>query len=594
MDYNVLEYYPTDFGTPAEVKDKAIITQESPTASQPSFQQLLAAAFIVQEHNDKLHSTNDPDAAYTRTLAEIVETERLIQDPRVDFHTALELIAERTHTVTRADGVALGLLENGKLIYRADTGDAATQLNAPALITETLAAECFRTGKALQSTESRSDDRIDPILRQQLGVESLLAVPIRQEGKISGVLELRFKRPNAFQPSDLRTLQLMSGLAGEVLGKKAKQGWKQALASSEEAAVRSVLDHIQPELDRFEDHDEEFARAVSSLTGDTSQLDLHSIDLTHSEPPPPAEAMTHVSKPPAQKQKHSGYSETLCVRCGHAFAGDESFCGLCGAMRGEDSPVVLNPKTPAWTSLWDIQASASTEESVIKQPSNGDGASRSNGHSFSHQNPAYPEPSDQDLEETVSRLSGEPEFEEAEDVPVRFAAEEENRRAETHAVFNLAGQETQAHLEVEEEPAESGPVQESLLAKVWREQRATLYLAAALGVLAVVIVTWILQPPPPAPTVAAAPTPATIAQAVPAPRELSTMDKMLVGLGLAEAPSAPVHLGNPDAKVWQDVHTALYYCAGAELYGNTKGGKITRQRDAQLDQFQPAAGKACE
>jgi len=103
------------------VKDHATIVQDPAAPSQPSFQQLLAAAFIVQEHNDKLQSNNDPDAAYTRTLAEIVETERLIQDQRIDSQTAVELIAERTHTITRADGVAVGVLENGKLVYRTDT-----------------------------------------------------------------------------------------------------------------------------------------------------------------------------------------------------------------------------------------------------------------------------------------------------------------------------------------------------------------------------------------------------------------------------------------------------------------------------------------
>ena len=375
------------------MKDEAIITQESLATNQPSFQQLLAAAFIVQEHNDRLHSSNDPDAAYTRTLAEIVETERLIQDPRVDFHTALELIAERTHTITRADGVALGLMENGKLVYRADTGDAATQLNAPALITETLAAECFRTGKALQSPESRSDDRIDRALRQQLGVESLLAVPIRQEGKIAGVLELRFNRPNGFQSQDLRTCQLMSGLIGEVLTKKAKQGWKQALASSEEDAVRSVMDHIQPELDQFEEHDDDFARAVSSLTID-SRSPSQSVDLTHSDPPSPPLTTRQVPKPPAKSE----YSETLCGRCGHAFAGEEAFCGLCGAMRGDDSPVVLNPKTPTWTSLWDLQdTKPSMAEEEVRAPVNGHRSTRS---------------ADPDLEDTVSRLSDEPEFDE--------------------------------------------------------------------------------------------------------------------------------------------------------------------------------------
>ena len=43
-----------------------------------------------------------------------------------------------------------------------------------------------------------------------------------------------------------------------------------------------------------------------------------------------------------------------------------------------------------------------------------------------------------------------------------------------------------------------------------------------------------------------------------------------------------------------DTRTALYYCADADLYGKTKGGKFTKQRDAQLDQFQPAARKACD
>jgi hypothetical protein len=42
------------------------------------------------------------------------------------------------------------------------------------------------------------------------------------------------------------------------------------------------------------------------------------------------------------------------------------------------------------------------------------------------------------------------------------------------------------------------------------------------------------------------------------------------------------------------VHTALYYCPGADLYGKTPGGKFTSQQDAQQDQFEPANRKACE
>ena len=75
---------------------------------------------------------------------------------------------------------------------------------------------------------------------------------------------------------------------------------------------------------------------------------------------------------------------------------------------------------------------------------------------------------------------------------------------------------------------------------------------------------------------------------------LTLYERALVGLGLAEPPPTPTTTGNPNAQVWVDVHTALYYCSGSELYGKTPGGKFTTQRDAQLDQFEPAASKNCE
>ena len=75
---------------------------------------------------------------------------------------------------------------------------------------------------------------------------------------------------------------------------------------------------------------------------------------------------------------------------------------------------------------------------------------------------------------------------------------------------------------------------------------------------------------------------------------LTLFERMLVSMGLAEAPPAPVAAGNPNVWVWVDVHTALYYCPGADLYGKTAGGKFVLQRDAQIDQFQPAERASCK
>ena len=82
-------------------------------------------------------------------------------------------------------------------------------------------------------------------------------------------------------------------------------------------------------------------------------------------------------------------------------------------------------------------------------------------------------------------------------------------------------------------------------------------------------------------------------QAPPAPK-LSFFDQVLVSLGLADPPAAPSYSGNPNVPVWIDVHHALYYCPGADLYGKTPQGKIASQHDAQLDQFEPASRKVCD
>jgi hypothetical protein len=76
---------------------------------------------------------------------------------------------------------------------------------------------------------------------------------------------------------------------------------------------------------------------------------------------------------------------------------------------------------------------------------------------------------------------------------------------------------------------------------------------------------------------------------------LSTWDRALIALGIAEAPAPEVHLqGDPSIQVWIDPHTALYYCPGEEQYGKAANGHYSTQREAQMDRFEPAGRSACE
>jgi hypothetical protein len=105
-------------------------------------------------------------------------------------------------------------------------------------------------------------------------------------------------------------------------------------------------------------------------------------------------------------------------------------------------------------------------------------------------------------------------------------------------------------------------------------QRANLYL----GLSVLVAVLALLWPIPAAPQ---------------RPR-LSPWQRVLVELGIADAPAPQIHYwGDPNIQVWVDPHTALYYCPGDEPYGKVPDGRLTSQRDAQADQFEPAYRAAC-
>ena len=128
-------------------------------------------------------------------------------------------------------------------------------------------------------------------------------------------------------------------------------------------------------------------------------------------------------------------------------------------------------------------------------------------------------------------------------------------------------------------------------AQFWNARRGDIYLAVSV-ILVICVILWGMMSSHSvgasgAQNQAAAPH-------VKAPdANLSAWDKMLIQFGLAEAPAPTEDKGNPATQVWVDERTALYYCPGADLYGKTPKGKFTSQRDAQLDQFEPAYRKPC-
>jgi hypothetical protein len=200
-----------------------------------SFQQLLAAAFAVQE------SRMD-----TQSLSTVIQIQRLIAAGDLDHDQAIHLIAEHTRNVSNAAGVAIGLLEGRKLVYRAGVGSAAPYIGRHVTATLSVSADPSTPREILRVENAQTDPRIEAAVCRQFGAESLLIIPIYQGQAVAGVLEVLFSEAHVFQEREVRAYRLMSGLVGDALSRAAGQV-EHAVSAAEPSSVLPAIDQTAPQ-----------------------------------------------------------------------------------------------------------------------------------------------------------------------------------------------------------------------------------------------------------------------------------------------------------------------------------------------------------
>jgi putative methionine-R-sulfoxide reductase with GAF domain len=148
---------------------------------------------------------------YARERA--TERESELEPKRFDPEAELQSIAERALTLTRATGAAIALSADTdrEMICVASAGEDAPPVRSRLQVGSGFSGECVRTGRSLRCDDSETDDRVDRAGCKSLGIRSLVAVPIRQGSKVSGLLEVFSPQPYAFNADDIGALQQLTG-----------------------------------------------------------------------------------------------------------------------------------------------------------------------------------------------------------------------------------------------------------------------------------------------------------------------------------------------------------------------------------------------
>jgi hypothetical protein len=518
-----------------------------PVLDEEVFTRLLAAAYVMQEHSDRMRA-NVPVSDFTEIVAQIVDCQHFIQSRKLELEAALELVAARLQKVAGGIGAAIGIREGDTVLYKAGSGTAARLVGTSLPLDASLAAQCIRTGKTVRVPFAEGDRQIDHHLVKRLGAQSLLISPVFHEGKVAAAIELFFSEARLLEESAVRACELMAGLAAEAMAQSAEEELKQELAA-ERASVLMALETLKPQLQRLVQ-----------------------------QPEAPAETML-------SKKNEAD----LCRACGHTFAGNETFCGVCGASRstGKYPGGELQSK---WATLWERQLlSGETKEltpSFRKNPPQ----------------PVTPLPEEDVTGDWAADLPTTDDEDNIQSLPADFENDDGSSMAEERE--SLESGETSlvrdwnGLLEPQVQETLVSSALSERLQRLWTERRGDISLVLAMIVVLVAAV-WGFYPgrshnPSASPSAAATPTQGQKRRPKPKAPQLTFLERTLVSLGLADPPPVPTYMGNPEARVWVDLSTALYHCQDSQFFGKTPKGKETTQGDAQQDQFEPALRKPCE
>jgi PAS domain S-box-containing protein len=181
-------------------------------------------------------------------LSAIIETQYEIASADLDVSRVMELIVQRTRTLTRGDGAAILLVEGGsEMVYRAVSGVTTPLLGVRMPMAGSVSGECARLGELVRCNDSEIDPIVDRALARQTNVRSVLAVPLLYDRQVVGVLEQAATAPFFFTERDADTLLLMAGVLAAALGHAKEFEEKKKLIS----ARTEALSELQVSQERF-------------------------------------------------------------------------------------------------------------------------------------------------------------------------------------------------------------------------------------------------------------------------------------------------------------------------------------------------------
>jgi len=131
---------------------------------------------------------------------------------QADLDATLQLLVERALYITGATGAAIALRrgDHFDMVCRASAGTNAPELGALLSMEFGLSGESVRTRQLLRCDDAERDSRVNHEVCRELGIASVVVMPMVSDENVLGVFELFSGQPGAFNERDLSALMRLS------------------------------------------------------------------------------------------------------------------------------------------------------------------------------------------------------------------------------------------------------------------------------------------------------------------------------------------------------------------------------------------------
>jgi TonB family protein len=122
----------------------------------------------------------------------------------------LREILQQARLATAAGGAVIALSRRDRIVCRASLGEKAPTVGVSLNTRSGLAGACVQTREMQLCDDTLVDPRVNAVACRDLGIRSIVVLPVLDGGELWGVLELFSSTPRSFSESDLQALQSLS------------------------------------------------------------------------------------------------------------------------------------------------------------------------------------------------------------------------------------------------------------------------------------------------------------------------------------------------------------------------------------------------